>query len=109
MRRRLKVLPGLYVNVGKKGMSSVSVGRRGFTTSISKSGVRRTIGIPGTGISHTSFQPFDAQHPDPAAVMTDAERIARENRQRLQVRGAYTIVAFIVFMIVLQFVRAFFG
>lgn len=53
-RKSFKVAPGVRLNVGKKS-ASVSLGGRGFRTSVSTSGRKtRTVGIPGTGISHVS-------------------------------------------------------
>lgn len=53
-RKSFKVAPGVRLNVGKKS-SSVSFGGKGFSTSVSTTGRRtRSIGIPGTGISHVS-------------------------------------------------------
>lgn len=53
-RKSFKVAPGVRLNVGKKS-SSVSLGGKGFRTSVSTTGKRtNTIGIPGTGISHIS-------------------------------------------------------
>jgi hypothetical protein len=50
-RRRLKLFPGLHLNISKRGYS-ISVGESGLTTNISKKGVRETVGLPGTGISY---------------------------------------------------------
>jgi hypothetical protein len=50
-RRRLKIFPGLWVNLSKRG-GSLSVGGRGATINVSKKGVRETVGLPGTGISY---------------------------------------------------------
>jgi hypothetical protein len=52
-RKRIKIAPGLHVNLGKRG-ASFSVGGRGATLNIGKKGVRSTVGVPGTGISYTS-------------------------------------------------------
>ena len=53
-RKSFKVAPGVRLNVGKKS-SSISVGGKGFHTSVSTTGRRtNTVGIPGTGISHVS-------------------------------------------------------
>ena len=53
-RKSFKVAPGIRLNVGKKS-ASVSFGGKGFRTSVSTSGRKtRTVGIPGTGISHVS-------------------------------------------------------
>ena len=53
-RRSIKIAPGVRWNLGLRG-SSISVGGRGFTVNFSKRGVRRTVSIPGTGISHSTF------------------------------------------------------
>lgn len=52
-RRSVKLFPGLKVNLSKTG-TSLSVGGRGATMNIGKRGVRRTLSIPGTGISHVT-------------------------------------------------------
>lgn len=53
-RKSFKVAPGVRLNVSKKS-SSISVGGKGFRTSVSTTGRRtNTVGIPGTGISHVS-------------------------------------------------------
>jgi hypothetical protein len=51
--RRVKVLPGLTMNLSKSG-PSFSFGVRGAHVTMGKHGVRRTVGIPGTGIFYTS-------------------------------------------------------
>ena len=47
--RRVKVLPGVTINLGKRG-ASVSLGPRGAKTTFGRSGVRQTVGLPGTGL-----------------------------------------------------------
>jgi hypothetical protein len=54
--RRVKVLPGVTLNVSKKG-TSVSVGVRGAHVTVGPNGTRRTVGIPGTGISYSTTKP----------------------------------------------------
>jgi hypothetical protein len=51
-RRSLKILPGVRVNLGKKGVS-VSTGVKGANMTAGTSGVRLTAGLPGTGLSYT--------------------------------------------------------
>jgi hypothetical protein len=52
--KSIKILPGIRLNVGKKGISSLSVGPRGAKLNIGNKGTRLTTSIPGTGISHTT-------------------------------------------------------
>ena len=55
--RRIRVLPGVRINLSRSG-ASLSLGGRGFTKTIGKSGIRTTVGIPGTGIFHTDVEPW---------------------------------------------------
>lgn len=57
-RKSFKIAPGVRLNVGKKGISSLSVGGKGVRVSVGKKGVRSTISAPGTGLSYSSHQPF---------------------------------------------------
>lgn len=50
-QRRLKLLPGIHLNFSKSGCS-VSVGPKGFKTTLGKRGARMHLGIPGTGIRY---------------------------------------------------------
>jgi len=50
-RKRIKVLPGVYLNIGKNGVST-TIGPRGATINIGKKGAYLNTGIPGTGISN---------------------------------------------------------
>jgi len=52
-RRRLFLFPGFAVNVGKRGVTSLSIGGRGVHYTIGKRGPRATISAPGTGLSYT--------------------------------------------------------
>lgn len=50
-RKRIKVIPGVYLNVSKSGVSA-SIGPKGTNVNISQKGSYLNLGIPGTGISH---------------------------------------------------------
>lgn len=54
-KRVIKIMPGVKVNVGKKGMS-LSLGRPGASVNINRNGTRRTLGLPGTGLSHSTYR-----------------------------------------------------
>jgi Protein of unknown function (DUF4236) len=51
--RRIKIAPGVTINVSKSGLST-SFGPKGAKVTVGKRGVRRTVGIPGTGVYYTS-------------------------------------------------------
>jgi hypothetical protein len=50
-QRRKKLLPGLTLNVGKRG-GSMSVGPRGAKLNAGRRGVTGTVTLPGTGLSY---------------------------------------------------------
>lgn len=68
-RKRIKIAPGVYINLSKSGVST-SVGGSGATVNIGKNGVKGTVGVPGTGLSYT--ENFSAS-PD----ATENEKAAR--------------------------------
>jgi len=51
--RRVRIAPGLTMNLTKSG-PSLSLGVPGAHVTVGRSGVRRTVGIPGTGVFYTS-------------------------------------------------------
>jgi hypothetical protein len=53
-RKSFKLLPGIRLNIGRKGISSATIGKRGLSASVGRQGVFRNIGLPGTGLSHRS-------------------------------------------------------
>jgi hypothetical protein len=52
-QKRVRVLPGVTLNFSRKGVST-SIGTRGARVTYGHGKKRTTVGIPGTGISHTS-------------------------------------------------------
>lgn len=54
--RRIRIAPGLTLNLSKSGIS-VSIGPRGAKQTVSTRGNRTTIGVPGTGLSYTVLNP----------------------------------------------------
>ncbi len=51
-RKKIKIAPGVKLNITKKGVSSVSIGKRGASLNINKHGSQATFGIPGSGVSY---------------------------------------------------------
>ena len=51
--KRIKILPGFYINLGKKNMS-VSIGPRGAKFTAGTAGKKVTVGIPKTGLYYTN-------------------------------------------------------
>jgi hypothetical protein len=51
-QKRIKILPGVYINLSKSGVSA-SLGGHGATVNVGSTGRRMvTLGIPGTGLSY---------------------------------------------------------
>lgn len=50
--RRIKVAPGVSLNLGKTG-TSVSIGPRGAKTTFGCGKIRQAVGLPGTGLFYT--------------------------------------------------------
>ncbi|MDQ3220949.1 MAG: DUF4236 domain-containing protein [Acidobacteriota bacterium] len=53
-RKSFKVLPGVRLNVSKKGLTSATIGKRGLSASVGKQGVHQNVGLAGTGLSYRS-------------------------------------------------------
>ena len=50
-RKRINILPGLWLNLSKRGVST-SIGGKGLTVNLKDGKTRTTASIPGTGISY---------------------------------------------------------
>jgi hypothetical protein len=64
-RRRLQIIPGVSLNLGKTG-ASLSLGVRGAHVTLGRKGTRTTVGVPGTGMSWTNYQPHQQSKAAPA-------------------------------------------
>ncbi len=57
-QQRIRILPGLYLNISKGGIS-FSFGPRGVKTTVGKRGVRTSFGLAGSGLRYeTSWHPI---------------------------------------------------
>jgi hypothetical protein len=52
-QRRVRLLPGVRINLSKSGVST-SIGGRGAWLTFGRRGTRATVGLPGTGLSYTT-------------------------------------------------------
>ncbi|MBL8882983.1 MAG: DUF4236 domain-containing protein [Hyphomicrobium sp.] len=80
-RKSFKVLPGVRLNVSKSGLST-SVGPRGAKLNFSKDRTTATVGLPGTGLSHTSTVSRGAVRYVRAYPMTFSWKHKRHNSKR---------------------------
>ena len=63
-RQSVRLLPGVRLNLSKTG-PSLSVGGRGLSLNLGKKGTRTTVGLPGSGMSYSSYRPYKGAN-DPA-------------------------------------------
>ena len=54
-QRRIRILPGLRLNLSKSGIST-SIGVRGAHVTVGRGQARTTVGLPGTGLSYTEVR-----------------------------------------------------
>lgn len=98
-RRTIRIMPGVRLNVGKRGVSA-SVGVRGAHVTVGATGIRKTVGVPGTGMSWTSFEP---NRPELIARPVDRQDLKQASaRRRGGTLGALLILlafGFIVYCI----------
>ena len=59
-RRTLRVAPGIRLNLSKSGLST-SFGPRGLHYTVGHGRRRTTVGLPGTGVSYTTYSPSHAR------------------------------------------------
>jgi hypothetical protein len=98
--RSLKLLPGVRLNFGKRGVST-SIGVRGVHVTFGKSGTRTTVGLPGTGFSYTHLErPDRVRAWPPVAYLAPSPGATRSNPWRGLLWTALIIV--IVFSAVLS-------
>lgn len=66
--KRIKIAPGIRVNLSKSGVST-TLGPRGASINVGKKGVHSNLGIPGTGLStRTKIAGGTSQAKAPRAV-----------------------------------------
>ena len=70
-RRTIRVLPGVRLNLSRSGIST-SVGVRGAHVTVGRGRLRKTVGIPGSGLSYTESRALE--HPDETAEKPRSRR-----------------------------------
>ena len=96
--RRIKIAPGITLNLSKSGLSA-SAGVRGARVTLGPRGVRRTVGVPGTGISYTD-SPSTSSRPRRSRSSTrPTDDEAHEQVSSAQ--GCLTIIVAIVIVAIL--------
>ena len=89
-RKTFKILPGVKINVSKHGIST-TVGPRGIHLTFNRYGVRQSVGLPGSGLSESSYivgggQQNEAEKPEEAAAR-DVQRIHHGGGRGCEIPG----------------------
>lgn len=74
-RKSLKIVPSVRINVTKKGVSSLSVGKNGARVNIGKKGTKTTVGIPGSGLSYSKNSSYNRPPSLPSQNTNDEKSI----------------------------------
>ncbi len=79
--RRIKILPGVRLNLSRSGIST-SIGVKGAHITVGHGQVRETVGLPGTGLSYTTVHRTHQEAPGEAqpAAVPDATYCRRAGR-----------------------------
>ena len=85
-RKSFKLMPGIRLNIGKNGISSIGVGPRGASVSIGKQGTYANVGLSGTGISFRERIDNKAEQKRIAKAQEKLERIERIQEALSQVK-----------------------
>jgi hypothetical protein len=89
--KRVSIFPGLSVNFSKSG-PSLTVGMRGAHVTMGRTGVRRTVGIPGTGIYYTSHSGY---HSGAHSAHVD-EPISEQQQSTAHAIGQFIFVVVVI-------------
>ena len=65
LRKSIKIMPGVRLNLSKSGVST-TIGKRGASVTVGQRGTRTNVGIPGSGISYSTTNAPSTQQQQPA-------------------------------------------
>jgi hypothetical protein len=74
-RRRIKLFPGVSINLSKSGVST-SIGGKGLTVNLKGGKVKTTASIPGTGLSYSKSETIEKKPAHQDATSQEAPSLA---------------------------------
>jgi len=92
-RKKIKIAPGVSINVTQKGVSSASIGGKGVTLNVGAKGTKLTTSIPNTGISYSQSLSNNQK-------TTDVVDIPVEQRPN-KLPSKFVIIFFVFFMLLI--------
>ncbi|ADH99736.1 DUF4236 domain-containing protein [Salisediminibacterium selenitireducens] len=84
-QKRIRVAPGIRVNLSKRGIST-SVGRRGGTVSVGRRGVHGNVGLPGTGLSYRTKLNKKGSSKASSSTKASNQSASGANQEQIDVR-----------------------
>lgn len=96
-RKRIKIAPGVNINLSKSGVST-TVGPRGASVNVGKKGAYLNTGIPGTGIYDR--KKIAGGKTDKKATPQVEARQPKKGDNFFMFIGAVAIIGFVVWLIV---------
>lgn len=96
-RKSVKIMPGVKLNITKKGISSVSVGKNGARVNVGKKGTKTTVGIPGSGLSYSSYTPRNKKSLNTGSQQLSQERTSFSAVNLVIIGFVVLFILFIVF------------
>ena len=99
--RRIKIAPGITLNLSKSGLSA-SAGVRGAHVTLGPRGVRRTVGIPGTGISYSENSSLsDSSRKRSSRARTQRPSDSEAHEEVSSAQGCLTIIVAVVIILLI--------
>lgn len=95
LRKRIKLLPGLWLNLSKTGVST-SIGGKGLTVNLKGGKVKTTASIPGTGLSYSQTT---GTHDDPAHKTSTGDTAPASSTTPAVALLVIVVVIALVFMV----------
>lgn len=101
-RKSIKIAPNVRLNIGKKGISGVSVGGKGLRFGIGRKGTRTSVSIPKTGLSYSTFRSYKKNRPASQQTGTDNTNLSPD-----QPKSNKVVTWIIVFFLIVIFFAIF--
>ena len=95
-QKRVRILPGVTLNFSRKGVST-SIGTRGARVTLGHDQRRTTLGLPGSGISHTEVVSTKRGRQKSSSPPSTAADPQRKRLVKLALIAGLIFLAFLVF------------
>ncbi|NWK51971.1 DUF4236 domain-containing protein [Acinetobacter sp. SwsAc5] len=102
-RKSIKIAPNVRLNIGKKGISGVSVGGKGLRFGIGRKGTRTSVSIPKTGLSYSTFRSYKKNRPANQQTGSDNTNFSPDQPK------SNTVVTWIIIFILIFLFFSIFG